>query len=83
MATLSRIRAETAGREIVALSFGSQLDGLVAADAEGTPLHPALVWSDRRAAAECEAAGERIDPDALRALTGCNLDPGHVASKIA
>ncbi len=83
VATLSRIRAATEGREIVALSFGSQLDGLVAADAEGKPLHPALVWSDRRAGAECEAAGERIGQDELRALTGCNLDPGHVAAKIA
>jgi xylulokinase len=83
VATLSRIREATAGREIVALSFGSQLDGLVAADADGKPLHPALVWSDRRAGAECEAAGERIEQDDLRALTGCNLDPGHVAPKIA
>ena len=83
VATLSRIRAATAGREIVALSFGSQLDGLVAAAGDGRPLHPALIWCDRRAGAECEAAAERVDPDALRALTGCNLDPGHVASKIA
>ena len=83
VATLSRIREATAGREIVALSFGSQLDGLVAAGADGTPLHPALVWSDRRAGAECEAAAERTEPDTLRALTGCNLDPGHVAPKIA
>jgi xylulokinase len=56
---------------------------LVAADADGRPLHPALVWSDRRAGAECDAAAERIGEDDLRALTGCNLDPGHVASKIA
>ena len=67
----------------MAVSFGSQLDGLVAADGDGTPLHPALIWCDRRADAECEAAAERIDVDALRALTGCNLDPGHVAAKIA
>ncbi len=26
---------------------------------------------------------ERSDPDALRALTGCNIDPGHVGAKIA
>ena len=83
VATLSAIRAATGGREIVALSFGSQLDGLVAARGDGTPLHPALIWCDRRAGAECEAAAERVDPDALRTLTGCNLDPGHVAAKIA
>ena len=77
------VRAATDGREIVALSFGSQLDGLVAADADGEPLQPALIWCDRRAGAECEAAAERIDPERLRELTGCNLDPGHIAPKIA
>ena len=35
VATLARLREATAGREIVALSFGSQLDGLVAAGADG------------------------------------------------
>ena len=38
---------------------------------------------DRRAQAQCDAAAERIDPERLRELTGCNLDPGHVAAKIA
>ncbi len=83
MRTLGEIRAATAGREIAALSFGSQLDGMVAADAGGAPLRPALIWCDRRAGEECEAAAERIDPERLRELTGCNLDPGHVAPKIA
>ena len=81
--TLSDIREQTAGREIAALSFGSQLDGLVAAKADGEPLRPALIWCDRRAVRECEAAAERLDPARLRELTGCNLDPGHVGPKIA
>ena len=77
------MREQTAGREIVALSFGSQLDGLVATDADGDPLRQALIWCDRRAGEECAAAAERTDPDRLRELTGCNLDPGHVGAKIA
>jgi xylulokinase len=81
--TLADLREQTPDREIVALSFGSQLDGLVAADAHGAPLRPALIWSDRRAGEECEVVGGRIDAEDLRALTGCNLDPGHVAAKIA
>ena len=76
VAALSQLR----GREVVALSFGSQLDGLVAAGADGRALRPALIWSDRRASAECAAIG---DGERLRALTGCNLDPGHVAAKVA
>ena len=66
-----------------AVAFGSQLDGLVAADAGEEPVGPALIWMDRRATAQCEAAAEWIDPDRLRELSGCNLDPGHVAAKIA
>jgi xylulokinase len=81
--TLSELRGATAGREIAALSFGSQLDGMVAADAEGAALRPALIWCDRRAGDECDAAAVRLDPERLRELTGCNLDPGHVAPKIA
>jgi xylulokinase len=82
IATLRELRDATGGREIVALSFGSQLDGMVAADADGEPLRPALIWSDRRAGAECEAVAARVDVERLRQLTGCNLDPGHVAAKI-
>jgi xylulokinase len=80
---LASVRAQAPDREIAALSFGSQLDGLVAARADGTVLRPALIWSDRRAGAECEAVAARIDPGALREHTGCNLDPGHVAAKVA
>lgn len=80
---LAEVRRTVDGEAVRAVSFGSQLDGLVAADADGQPLGPALIWMDRRAGAECEAAAERIAPTRLRELTGCNLDPGHVAAKIA
>jgi xylulokinase len=83
VSTLSSLRDATAGREIVALSFGSQLDGVVAARAGGEPLRPALIWCDRRAGEECAAVAARADVERLRALTGCNLDPGHIAPKVA
>jgi xylulokinase len=75
--TLSALR----GLPIAALSFGSQLDGLVACAGDGRALRPALIWSDRRAGAECAAVADQAAR--LRALTGCNVDPGHVAAKIA
>lgn len=80
---LAEVRRAVDGGAIRAISFGSQLDGLVATDASGGPLGPALIWMDRRAGAQCDAASKRIDPGRLRQLTGCNLDPGHVAAKIA
>ncbi len=81
--TLAELRLAVAGRPIAALSFGSQLDGLVATGRDGRALYPALVWSDRRAVAECELVAQRSDIAQLRARTGCNVDAGHVAAKIA
>jgi xylulokinase len=80
---LGEVRRATAGDRLHALAFGSQLDGLVAADADGRPTAEALIWMDRRAGEQCDAAAERIEPARLRSLTGCNLDPGHVAAKVA
>src|SRR5690349_3937359 len=82
VSTLRGVREACAGRRIAALSFGSQLDGLVAAHADGSALGPALIWCDRRAGAECDEIAARVDPAELRALTGCNLDPSHVAPKM-
>src|SRR3954470_2438377 len=78
---LAELRSVCAGREIVAISFGSQLDGLVACSADGEPLRPALIWCDRRAGDVC--LGLDVDAEWLRGVTGCNLDPGHVGPKIA
>ena len=80
---LGEVRASAGGRPLLAISFGSQLDGLVATDGGGSPLGPAMIWMDRRAGAQCDDAAERIDPLRLRELTGCNLDPGHVAAKVS
>ncbi|HUZ85229.1 MAG TPA: FGGY family carbohydrate kinase, partial [Gaiellales bacterium] len=81
--SLGEVRRAVEGHPLRAISFGSQLDGLVAADAAGEPTGPALIWIDRRAGGECEQAAARISPARLRELTGCNLDAGHVAAKIA
>jgi xylulokinase len=80
---LGEVRRSVDGGVVRAIAFGSQLDGLVVVDADGAPTGPALIWMDRRAQEQCDAVAARIDPQRLRKLTGCNLDPGHVAAKIA
>jgi xylulokinase len=80
---LGEVRRATAGDRLLAISFGSQLDGLVPVDGAGAPTGPALIWMDRRAGEQCERAAGRIGRAQLRELSGCNLDPGHVAAKIA
>lgn len=64
---------------IAAVAIAGQLDGCVAVDAHGVPLHPALIWQDRRAVAEAE----RADAPLVFALTGQVADAGHMAPKLA
>lgn len=64
------------------LALASQVDGLVAVDGEAEPLHPAVIWSDRRATAQTAALRGRIGADEVRSITGLNIDASHVAPKI-
>ena len=41
--------------KVRALSLATQVDGMLPIDANGHPLRPAIIWMDRRAAAQCEA----------------------------
>jgi xylulokinase len=72
--------ARQAGTEpsaVEAMGLTGQLDGCVAVGADGLPLHPCLIWMDRRAAL-------RLRPETaarLRAEGGVNPDPGHLAAK--
>lgn len=68
---------------ISAISFASQLDGLVAADANGEPLGPAIIWMDRRADGLCREVAERVSLEHWYASSGCNLDGSHVVAKMA
>ena len=84
-AVIDRLRAD--GRidaaDVGTLGLASQVDGVVAVDADTRPLRPAIIWMDRRAAREAEEVRARIDADEVRALTGLNLDAYHCAPKIA
>ena len=64
---------------IAALAIAGQLDGCIAVDAGGRPLHPALIWQDRRAVGDAA----RADARRVFALTGQVADAGHMAPKLA
>ena len=51
------VRMATADIEkprVVAMGLGSQVDGVVACDADGEPLRPAIIWLDKRATEQCD-----------------------------
>ncbi len=55
----------------------------MAVDDDLTPLRPAIIWMDRRAAREADDLRARVDTDEVRAITGLNLDAYHCGPKIA
>ncbi len=65
-----------------ALGFASQVDGLVAVDQDAEPLHPAIIWLDRRGTDQTRRLRESITDDEVRRITGLNTDASHVAPKI-
>jgi sugar (pentulose or hexulose) kinase len=70
-ATTDALRqAQVDPRRIAALALSCQGETLVAVDAQGEPLRPAIVWLDNRAAAEASELAERFPPQRLYEVTG-------------
>mgnify|MGYP000287325770 FL=1 len=67
---------------VLAIGIDAQVDGVVAVDSAGTPLHPAIIWMDRRAVAQTESVKQSFSEKEIFDLSGLNLDPYHVAPKI-
>ena len=63
------------------LSFGSQLDGMVACDAAGRPVRPAMIWMDRRAEPRRRGSPSGCRPADFYAAVGANLDSSHAVFK--
>lgn len=70
------------GASVRSLGLASQVDGLVAVDADLRPLAPAIIWMDRRATRQTRMLRERLDPADVLRITGLNVDASHVAPKI-
>jgi glycerol kinase len=68
---------------VAAIGMTNQRETLVAFDrSNGRPLHPAIVWQDRRTAALCAAFEEDGHLPFVRERTGLMLDPYFTATKI-
>jgi xylulokinase len=64
--------------DIAAVAIAGQLDGCIAVDAACAPLHPALIWLDRRATQEAA----RADARRVFEIAGQVADASHMAPKI-
>ena len=81
---MRRVVAEAGGGDrIAAIGITNQRETVVFWDkVSGEPLAPAIVWQDRRTAADCAALKERGEEPAVQARTGLLLDPYFSGSKI-
>ena len=74
--------AELAVGDVAGIGLSGQMHGLVALDAAGSVLRPAILWNDQRTAAECVEIESRIGLERLIALTGNRALPGFTAPKL-
>lgn len=68
--------------EIVSLSVTNQRETIVPVDKDGSPLHNALVWQDRRTINQVEYIESMIGSSKIYETTGLTIDPYFSATKI-
>lgn len=64
------------------LAFSGQMQDLIATDAEGRALRPAILYSDGRAGLEAREVKERLSEADIRAVTGNHFDGTFPLAKI-
>jgi glycerol kinase len=71
------------GRDLAAIGITNQRETVVAWDPDsGEPIHPALVWQDRRTAGRCQELREAGHEQLVRERTGLTIDPYFSGTKI-
>ncbi len=73
--------APASAQAIRGVGIAAQLDGLVVCGSDLTPLRPAIIWMDRRAAPQVAALRESISEGEFSAAVGANLDSSHAIFK--
>src|SRR5918995_1200756 len=68
--------------EVAGIGLSGQMHGLVALDAAGDVIRPAILWNDGRTAAECAEIEERVGLERLIGLTGNRALTGFTAPKL-
>ncbi len=77
-------RAGLSAPEVAAIGITNQRETVVLWErASGRPVHPAIVWQDRRTAARCRALRQAGHDPLVQARTGLLIDPYFSATKLA
>jgi D-xylulose kinase len=82
VSTVRQVLQNAKGREVSAISVSSQGETMIALDAQGKPVYPALVWLDNRAEREAGILAEKFAaevyemtgiPEIIPTWTGCKI----------
>jgi glycerol kinase len=77
-------RAKSSAAEVAAIGITNQRETVVLWErASGRPVHPAIVWQDRRTAARCRELRQAGHDPLVQARTGLLIDPYFSATKLA
>jgi xylulokinase len=68
--------------DIAGIGLSGQMHGLVALDAAGAVIRPAILWNDQRTGAECAEIEDRVGLERLVAMTGNRALTGFTAPKL-
>jgi glycerol kinase len=76
-------KANARPRDVAGVGITNQRETVIVWDrATGQPIHPAIVWQDRRTAGHCEALEEAGVGDTISDRTGLVIDPYFSATKL-
>ncbi len=68
--------------DLVAVSITNQRETIVPVNKDGTPLHNAIVWQDRRSIPQCEHIRSELGAETVYKETGLTIDPYFSLPKI-
>jgi xylulokinase len=71
-----------AANRVAGVTVSSQAPTMLALDADGQPVRPALIWMDRRAEAEAVKLAQTLGADNVYRISGNRPDAFYVASKL-
>jgi glycerol kinase len=69
--------------DVAAIGIANQTETFIVAERHsGRPIHPAIVWQDRRTTVRCDALRAAGHADTIRVRTGLELDAAFPATKL-
>jgi xylulokinase len=74
--------ANADAQAVACLGVSCQAPTMLALDASGRPLHPALIWMDRRSEAQCDWLRRHVEESCIQGLNGGSVDPYYLAPKM-